>query len=188
MNTSGSDRRNENEALEASFIQDILDMPPETLRAELSAIGQDPDAMIAEVDSALKKAMESCRTMASAPDDVGTAETRPSSPSDPFAAHDVRSLRAVSGAFGCNMNFLARLKDRLVRTEDLSEGFLAALAEALGSRADALARFLAGPAQVPAGARFKADGKPVATEKQSLAEALDASGMPEDRKRRLLAL
>lgn len=182
MSTSGTDHGDKRDALEAALIQDILDMSPEALRAELSALGQNPDAMIAEVDVVLKKAIGHCRAVTAHAEGV-----RPPV-SDPFAVHDARGLRAVSGALDCNMNFLGRLKDRMVRTEDLTHGFLARLAEALGSHVDALSAFLAGPAQVPAGARFKADGKPVAPEKQSLAEALDASGMPEDKKRRLLAL
>lgn len=188
MSTSGTDHGDKRDALEAALIQDILDMSPEALRAELSALGQDPDAMIAEVDVVLKKAIGHCRAVTADGDAAAHVEDVRSPLPDPFAMHDVRGLRAVSSVLGCNMNFLGRLKDRMVRTEDLTHGFLAKLAEALGSHVDALSEFLSGPAQVPAGARFKADGKPAATEKQSLAEALDASGMPEDKKRRLLAL
>lgn len=90
--------------------------------------------------------------------------------------------------FGCNLNFLGRLKDRLVRVEDLSAGFLARLAEALGTGADELARFLAGPARVPAAARFKSDVKPEAAGKQSLAEAMESSDLSDEQKRYLASL
>lgn len=107
---------------------------------------------------------------------------------DPFAAHDARSLKGVAKAFGCNMNFLGRLKDRLVRVEDLTAGFVAALAAALDVGTQTLADFLAGPPKVPATASFKSDGKPAATAKQSLADALDGSGLTDEQKHHLRSL
>lgn len=112
----------------------------------------------------------------------------PAAAVDPFAAHDARGLKGVAKAFGCNMNFLGRLKDRLVRVEDLTAGFVSALAAALDVGAQTLAGFLAGPPRVPASASFKSDGKPAATEKQSLADALDGSGLTDEQKRHIRSL
>lgn len=190
------------DAVEDLYIQAILDASPEELRVELLALGEDPDALVAGVDAAFKRAFASCaRTDASHAE--GTSATvepsefdvRSDLPNpgtagapDPFASHDKFGLRGVAKNFGCNLNFLGRLKDRLIRTEDMSAGFLAYLAEALGTAADLLAEFLSGPPQVPAAVRFKSDGKPEVSEKQSLADAIENSGLTEDQKRHLRSL
>ena len=120
--------------------------------------------------------------------EAGLVPAAPVAAVDPFAAHDARSLKGVAKAFGCNMNFLGRLKDRLVRVEDLTAGFVAALAAALDVGTQTLADFLAGPPKVPAAASFKSDGKPAATAKQSLADALDGSGLTDEQKHHLRSL
>jgi len=107
---------------------------------------------------------------------------------DPFAAHDARGLRSIAKAFGCNVLFMGRVKDRMIRIEDLTRGFIGKLAGLLGTTSDALADFLAGPSQVPASARFKSDTKPATVEKQSLAEALDTSGLTPEQKQHLSSL
>lgn len=194
------------DAVENLYVEAILDASPEELRAELLAAGEDPEALIDAVGETFRKAVAAChevpgqqvesRLTAGFRTSAGTVtegkaafgSTPVRAAPDPFASHDKSGLKAVAKAFGCNMNFLGRLKDRLVRIEDLSSGFLAALAEALGTGAEILERFLAGPAQVPLTARFKSDGKPAAVEKQSLAEAMEGSGLTDEQKRRLGSL
>ncbi len=151
------------DALDDLYIEGILAASPEELKAELLAIGEDPDTLVAIADAAFERATPP------APPTRASPQPRPHRPrrrakaaSTPFAVRAEGGLRGVARRFGCNLNFLGRLKDRLVRVEDLSAGFLARLAEALGTGADELARFLAGPARVPAAARFKSDVKPEA--------------------------
>ena len=181
------------DALDELYVEGILAASPEELEAELLAIGEDGDALVALADSAFERALASC-----APEGCvapGSIETAPSheglgriGANDPFAARFEGGLRGVARSFGCNLNFLGRLKDRLIRAEDLSDGFRARLAEALGTGVDELGAFLAGPATVPAAARFKADAKPEAVEKQSLADAIESSGLNDDQKRYLASL
>lgn len=108
--------------------------------------------------------------------------------SDPFAGLDRAGCRKVAAELGANLLFIGRLRDRLIRSEELTAGFLARLAEVLGTGAAALAEFLAGPPRVPAGLRFKADGKPEAAAKQGFQEALDSSGLSDEQKRHLASL
>ena len=190
------------DAVEDLYIQAILDASPEELRVELLAMGEDPDALVAGVDAAFERAFASCAradarhagemSATFEPSEVGVMSDLPSlgtaGAPNPFATHDKFGLKGVARNFGCNLNFLGRLKDRLVRTEDMSAGFLACLAEALGTGADLLAEFLSGPPQVPAAVRFKSDGKPEVSKKQSLAEAIENSGLTEDQKRHLRSL
>ncbi|MFC6791769.1 hypothetical protein ACFQE0_20535 [Methylobacterium komagatae] len=184
------------DALDDLYIEGILAASPEELKAELLALGEDPDALAAVADAAFARAHAACAadtcaaptSAAPAADPVRTVVSAAEGGSDPFAVQEDGGLRGVARSFGCNLNFLGRLKDRLIRVEDLSAGFLARLAAALGTGADELARFLAGPARVPVAARFKSDVKPEAVEKQSLAEAIESSGLSDEQKRHLASL
>ncbi|CAA2158978.1 hypothetical protein MBRA_04220 [Methylobacterium brachiatum] len=184
------------DALDDLYIEGILAASPEELKAELLAIGEDPDTLVAIADAAFERAHAACaadacpapRPVASVADAARSVAPAAESEGDPFAVRADGGLRGVARRFGCNLNFLGRLKDRLVRVEDLSAGFLARLAEALGTGADELARFLAGPARVPSAARFKSDVKPEAAGKQSLAEAMESSGLSDEQKRYLASL
>lgn len=179
------------DALDDLYIEGILAASPEELQAELLAIGEDPDTLVAIADAAFERAHAACAadTCAAPAADAARSVARAIEGAiDPFAMRADRGLRGVANSFGCNLNFLGRLKDRLIRVEDLSAGFLARLAEALGTGADELARFLAGPARVPVAARFKSDGKPEAVKKQSLAEAIESSGLSDEQKRHLTSL
>jgi len=177
------------DALDDLYIEGILAASPEELKAELLAIGEDPDTLVAIADAAFERAHAACAADACpAPTAAAPVASTAEAGIDPFAVRADGGLRGVARSFGCNLNFLGRLKDRLIRVEDLSAGFLARLAEALGTGADELARFLAGPARVPVAARFKSDGKPEAVEKQSLAEAIESSGLSDEQKRYLASL
>lgn len=184
------------DALDDLYIEGILAASPEELRAELLALGEDPDALVAIADAAFERAYASCAPetriapalAASAAEGARAVVSAAEGGIDPFAVRAEGGLRGVARSFGCNLNFLGRLKDRLIRVEDLSADFLARLAEALGTRADELAQFLAGPARVPMAARFKSNGKPEAVGKQSLAEAIESSGLSDEQKRHLASL
>ncbi|MGX7703881.1 hypothetical protein [Methylobacterium sp. Gmos1] len=104
---------------------------------------------------------------------------------DPFAG---RTPKAVAATFDCSVLFLARLRDRVVRSEELSTGFIATLAKALATSAEEVAAYLALPSRIPAGASFKSDSKPEATRKQGFLEALETSQLSEQQKRRLSSL
>ncbi|MGW9820496.1 hypothetical protein ACUXK4_003067 [Methylorubrum extorquens] len=177
------------DALDDLYIEGILAASTEELKAELLAIGEDPDTLVAIADAAFERAHAACAAdTCPAPTAVAPAASAAEVGIDPFAVRVDGGLRGVARSFGCSPNFLGRLKDRLIHVEDLSPGFLVRLAEALGTGADELARFLAGPARVPVAARFKSDGKPEAVGKQSLAEAIESSGLSDEQKRHLASL
>ena len=177
------------DALDDLYIEGVLAASPEELDAELLAIGEDPDMLVAIADAAFERAHATCAAATCpAPTVTASAAAMAENGIDPFAVRTDGGLRGVARSFGCNVNFLGRLKDRLIRAEDLSAVFVARLAEALGTGPDELARFLAGPARVPANARFKSDVKPEAREKQSLAEAIESSALSDEQKRHLASL
>lgn len=172
------------DGLEDLYIQAILDAPPGELRADLLAAGENPEALVAHVDEVFRMAVagRGRHNVAS------LAGTVPVEVPDPFAAHDKVGMKRVARSFGCNLMFLGRLKDRIVRVEDLSAGFLARLADALGTEAVVLSAFLAGSARIPTTARFKSDTKPEILDKQSLAEAVEGSALTGEQKTHIMSL
>lgn len=143
----------------------------------------EPDCPAVDATAGLAALEEFARLEAS----LGTG-IAPPLPVDPFAAHDARSLRVAAKAFGCNVLFMGRIKDRMIRVEDFTRGFIGSLAASLGTTAETLIAFLSGPSLVPASARFKSEGKPSVTEKQSLAEAMETSGLTPEQTRHLSSL
>lgn len=132
-----------------------------------------------------RRAAASRRNLAEIEDGIAGRSATPGVVADPFAGC---TLKAAAAAFDCSVLFLARLRDRVVRSEELSVGFVAALARALTASVEDVAAYLALPSRIPAGASFKSDGKPEATGKQGFLEALDTSGLSEEQKRRLSSL
>ncbi|KQP32829.1 hypothetical protein [Methylobacterium sp. Leaf100] len=155
------------------------------LSLELTAAAwtTEPDCSPVDATAGLAALEEFARLEAS----LGKSITPPV-PVDPFAAHDARSLRIAAKAFGCNVLFMGRIKDRMIRFEDLTRGFIETLAGSLGTTAETLAAFLSGPSLVPATARFKSEGKPSVAEKQSLTEAMETSHLTPEQTRHLSSL
>ena len=132
-----------------------------------------------------RQAAESRSSLATIEVRISGCSMAPASVVDPFAGH---TLKTVAAAFDCSVLFLARLRDRVIRSDDLSAGFVAALARALATSAENVAAYLALPSRIPANASFKSDGKPEATGKQGFMDALETSQLSEEQKRRLSAL
>jgi hypothetical protein len=153
------------------------------LAEELSLHAEGEVVECASVDT--RQAAESRSSLDRIEARISGASVAQASAADPFAG---RTLKTMAAAFDCSVLFLARLRDRVIRSEELSAGFIAALARALASSAENVAAYLALPSRIPANASFKSDGKPEATGKQGFKEALDTSQLSEEQKRRLSSL
>ncbi|GJE71722.1 hypothetical protein [Methylorubrum podarium] len=153
------------------------------LAEELSLHSEGDVPECAPVDE--HQATASRRSLAETENRIAARPVMQAIAADPFAG---RTLKAVAAAFDCSVLFLARLRDRVVRSEELSAGFVAALARALAAPAEELAAYLALPSRIPVGASFKSNGKPEATGKQGFLEALETSELSEEQKRRLSSL
>ena len=156
------------------------------LAGELALLEVDPAPECAAVDEAVAGAALAQFLQIEAR--LAAEQALPEPPADPFATLDPRGFRQTAQAFGANVVFMGRLRDRLIRSEELSRGFITRLAEVLGTTADALAAFLAGPPRLPAQALYKADGKPEARDKWTFAQALDGSNLTDEQKRHLASL
>lgn len=96
---------------------------------------------------------------------------------DPFEMLSPAQLKGLAAHLNANSIFVTRLKDRLIDTAGMSEGFISAIATFLSDSFENVRASLARPPQIAAGTAFKAKGKPTAVPKQSFEEALKASGL-----------
>ena len=108
---------------------------------------------------------------------------------NPFAALDrpdfVRSRRRLD----VNSAFLSKLRDRTIDPVSIPKAYCRHLAEEMDEDTEAMAAHLFAPQECVAAGRqlYKAEGKPVATARQSFEEAVKTSGLSEEQQRRLLS-
>lgn len=107
---------------------------------------------------------------------------------DPFEMLSPAQLKGLAAHLNANSIFVTRLKDRLIDTAGMSEGFISAIATFLSDSLENVRASLARPPQIAAGTAFKAKGKPTAVPKQSFEEALKASGLTQEQQDQLRKL
>ena len=118
---------------------------------------------------------------------VETADAAPAV-ENPFASLNRAAVRALAQRLHANTVFVMKLRDRLVRGDTMSEGFLRRLADELGVLQETVVAHFAAPASVPSRAHFKADTKPKAGEKQTFEEAVRSCGLTPEQQTSLLQL
>ena len=107
---------------------------------------------------------------------------------DPFEMLSPAQLKGLAAHLNANSIFVTRLKDRLIDTAGMSEGFISAIAIFLSDSLENVRASLARPPQIAAGTAFKVKGKPTAVPKQSFEEALKASGLTQEQQDQLRKL
>ena len=107
---------------------------------------------------------------------------------NPFATLTRAEIRALGQRLHANTVFIMKLRDRLIRGDTMTEGFLRRLAEELGVLLETVVAHVAAPAYVPSRAHFKADTKPEAGEKQTFEEAVRSCGLTPAQQHALLNL
>lgn len=107
---------------------------------------------------------------------------------DPFEMLSPAQLKGLAAHLNANSIFVTRLKDRLIDTAGMSEGFISAIATFLSDSLENVRASLARPPQIAAGTAFKAKGKPTVVPKQSFEEALKASGLTQEQQDQLRKL
>jgi len=109
-------------------------------------------------------------------------------PIDPFAGLDKAGMRAVARALNANTVFVMKLRDRRIRPETMTPGFLAAAALALNAANDDFRDYVGAPMAMAGRRRYKADVTPEATEKESFEEAVHGSRLGPEQTAFLLGL
>lgn len=106
----------------------------------------------------------------------------------PFAGFGVPEIKAAATALGVNRSFVIMLRDRVIAVEEFGAGLLSAIAKAIDTHVDGLREYLGMAVAQPNGQMMKSDGKPMASTKRTLEEAMDDAGLDDEQKRRLLSL
>jgi hypothetical protein len=107
---------------------------------------------------------------------------------NPFAKLTRDAIRALAQGLHANTVFVMKLRDRHIRLETMTEGFLRRLADELGVRLENIVAHFAAPAYIQSSAQFKAETKPEAGEKQTFEEAVRSCGLTPEQQHSLLHL
>jgi hypothetical protein len=117
-----------------------------------------------------------------------SAATAQIDPRNPFAALNTAEMRALGQRLNATTVFVLKLRDRLIESETMTEGFKRRVADELKAPLDLVAAHFAGQSTVGALVHFKADQKPEAIKKQSFEEAVRSSGLTDEQQSYLLSL
>jgi hypothetical protein len=109
-------------------------------------------------------------------------------PRNPFAELSTAELRTLSRRLNATTVFVLKLRDRLIESETMTEGFKRRVADELKAPLDLVAAHFAGQSTVGAQVYFKADQKPEVIKKQTFEEAVRSSGLTDEQQNYLLNL
>jgi hypothetical protein len=145
---------------------------------------------VATTTPAVSRAMSRFHHRLSAVREETAAEAAKAAPAveNPFATLTRAEIRALAHRLHANTVFVMKLRDRLIRRDTMTEGFLRRLADALGVRLETVVAHFAAPAYVPSRAHFKADMKPKAGGQQTFEEAVRSCGLTPAQQQALLKL
>jgi hypothetical protein len=125
------------------------------------------------------------RTEATGPNGM---RAQPASVENPFAVLDRTGFRALVKGLQANSLFVARLRDREIDVNTMSDGFKQRVANELSTPLDVVVAHFAAVAQIPPEQFYKADEKPAVKGKCSFEEAVGNSGLTEEQQQYLLGL
>lgn len=144
-----------------------------------------------EDDAALLGAMSRfhnalfAKNEATAPTPAPTIET---GVHNPFRDLGRAEIRQVAAALDVNSVFLMKLRDRRIQLETMTSGFLASLSRALKAELVVVRAYLGLEPALAPGRSYKADAKPVASAKETFADAVRSSGLSMEQQTKLLEL
>ncbi|HEY1929864.1 MAG TPA: hypothetical protein VGG92_20530 [Caulobacteraceae bacterium] len=107
---------------------------------------------------------------------------------DPFAGLDRTAMRGVARALNANTVFVMKLRDRRIRPDTMTPGFMAAAAQALNAANDDFREYVGAPRAMAGRRRYKSDMKPEAADKETFEEAVRGSGLTPEQTAFLLGL
>lgn len=167
-----------------------LDSLPEAAsEAEEAAV--DPSNVSPVVSRAMSRFHNRVYALRRAADKAPTGRALPSeSVHNPFAGLSREEFRAVASRIGANTVFVAKLRDRQIDPETMTDGFKRLVANEVKVPVGLLSAHLEATrgATAESAQFYKADDKPKHDQQQSLADAVRSSGLTVEEQRRLLSL
>ena len=127
-----------------------------------SATAADTSSMVLRAMSRFHNRLHAVKT--SEPASAATAQVEPI---NPFAALSTAELRALGQRLNTNTVFVLKLRDRLIESDTMTEGFKRRVADELKAPLDLVAAYFTGQSTVGTQVHFKADQKPEAIKRQS---------------------
>lgn len=108
---------------------------------------------------------------------------------NPFAELDRATFRAFAERLNANTVFVAKLRDRQIEPQTITDGFRRRVADELTVPLEVIAAHFAAEGHTHFQPQFyKADHKPEAGSRQTFADAVRSSGLSEHQQRHLLSL
>jgi hypothetical protein len=156
----------------------------------IAARNEPVDKPLAVTTPSVSRAMHRFHRRLSAVRQETDAEAAKAAPAveNPFAKLTRAEIRALAQRLHANTVFVMKLRDRLVRGDTMTDGFLRRLAEELGVLRETVVAHFAAPAYIQSSAHFKAETKPEAGEKQTFEEAVRSCGLTPEQQHSLLHL
>lgn len=129
-------------------------------------------------------AVRSTKTAATSEDDATSLLV----PRDLFGWRSRDEMTSLGAKLGVSQLFLKRIRDREIRADTLTSGFVGFIAQVLNESQDSVLYHFAGRAQVGAHQYFKSLVAPAAGRQLTFEEAVRNSGLTTEQQARLLAL
>jgi hypothetical protein len=172
------------------YASDLTEYAIELALDAIAAHDEPMDMPVATATPGVSRAMSRFHSRLRAVRKGTDAEAAEAAPAveNPFAKLNRPAMRALAQRLHANTVFVMKLRDRLIRGDTMTEGFLRRLADELGVLLETVMAHFAAPAYVPRGAHFKADTKPEAGEKQTFEEAVRSCGLTPEQQTSLLNL
>ena len=172
------------------YASDLTEYAIELALDAITARREPVDAPSAVTTPSVSRAMSRFHNRLSAVRKESDARAATAAPAveNPFARLTRSEIRALAQRLHANTVFIMKLRDRLITSDTMTEGFLRRIADELGVLLETVMAHFAAPAYVPRGAHFKADTKPEAGEKQTFEEAVRSCGLTPEKQTSLLNL
>jgi hypothetical protein len=107
---------------------------------------------------------------------------------NPFFSLGRVDLRDFASRLGGNTVFAMKLRDRLIDSDTMTEGFRRHVANTMRAPLEVVVAHFAGRSEMAAQAHYKAEQKPIVGRKQSFEEAVRSSGLTPEQQAFLLSL
>jgi hypothetical protein len=107
---------------------------------------------------------------------------------NPFATLDRKAFRDLVSGLHANPVFVAKLRDREIDPDTMTDGFRQRVADEATAPLDLVVAHFGARSEIRPGQFYKADGKPAAAAKQTFEEAVRTSGLTEEQQRYLMSL
>ena len=119
---------------------------------------------------------------------TGHVSMSPVPVANPLATLDREAFRELTRSLRANPVFMAKLRDREIEINTMTDGFRRRIADEIHAPLDLVVAHFSARSEIRPGQFYKADVKPTVVSKQSFQDAVKTSGLPEEQQQYLLSL